>query len=112
MVLMPGIGSTWMVLKGLFILMGLHPISMGTLSCGPVGIGAMGRLRGPGVVMRLTLAGVRIRLSAGAGARSHFKRTSRITPRRFLARLDWRIGYVAAGQWELEQWDGCRVPVS
>ena len=109
---MPLLGLILMGLKGLFILMALPPITMGTLSCGPVGIGAMGRLRGPGVVVRLAIAGLRIRISAGAGARSHFKRTSRITPRRFLARLDWRIGYVAAGQWELEQWDGCRVPVS
>ena len=81
MVLMPGIGSTWMVLKGLFILMALHPITMGTLSCGPVGLGAVGRMRGPGVVVRITLAGIRLRVSARAGARSHFKRILRITAR-------------------------------
>lgn len=31
----------------------------------------MGRIAGPGVVMRIAIAGIRIRLSAGAGARSH-----------------------------------------
>jgi len=54
---------------------------MGTLSCWPVGLGVLRRMRGPGVVMRITIAGMRIRLSAGAGARSHFKRILRITAR-------------------------------
>lgn len=81
MELMLETGSTLMELRGLFTLMGLPLIIMAILSCVRAGIGLMGRIAGPAVVMRLTIAGVRARISAGAVARSHYNDVtiSRIT---------------------------------
>jgi len=44
-------------------------------------VGIVGRLAGPAVVLRVTIAGIRVRLSAGAVARSHYNDVtiSRIT---------------------------------